>query len=238
MPSLGGAGRGALSGATTGATIGSFIPGFGTVIGGLGGAAIGGLMGLFGGGKDEPEVLPEDATKDALMGHAGRMGQQSGQLGTQGQEALGPALQYLKSILGNDPSAIMSAMRPESGRVMDQYDTARKSIAAFAPRGGGQQAAFADTYSDEAEGLNDIFSKARREGFSQAAAIGSNLTGLGLSAAQLEAADLNSVLSAVLTREGFDVTKRGQNMEALGGLGEALGMIIATKMGGGAGGGK
>ncbi len=42
---------GALSGAATGAALGSFIPVLGTAVGGIGGAIIGGLSGLFGSKK-------------------------------------------------------------------------------------------------------------------------------------------------------------------------------------------
>jgi hypothetical protein len=238
MPSLSGAGSGALKGGLKGAALGSVVPGVGTVSGGLGGAALGGLWGLFGGGGGDDEKELTDLEKNALgteglAGHAAKMGSTSDALQQQGADTLGPALQYLQSILGTNPSAILSATAPERGRVIDQYDTARQAIATFAPRGGGQQAAFAGTYSDQANDLTVIFSTARREGFSQAMAVGSNQIGLGLSAAQLEAADLNTILNTILTREGFDMTKRGQNMEALAAIGEALGTIIAEKTGGG-----
>jgi hypothetical protein len=142
-------------------------------------------------------------------------------------------MQYLKSLTGNDPSAIMAATAPERGRVMDQYDTARKAIAQFGPRGGGQAAAFSDASFREASDLSDITAGARQGAVGQLGQLGLSATGLGLSAQQLASADLNTVLNAVLTREGHDVGKRGQNMAAWADAGEALGMILAAKYGGG-----
>ena len=219
----------AARGAATGASLGSFIPGVGTLIGG-GLGALGGW--LFGGGDDdEPKVNPEDATTAQLRGHAAKVGQIGDTLVDSGQGALDPVLNYLKGILGDDPQALLRATQGARGRVIDQYDTARQTIAQFGPRGGGTNAVLAGSRISQANALADVTSTARREAVGQAAALGTGLTGLGLTAAQIEQSDLNTIIQTILTREGFDVSKRGQNMEALGGLGEALGTIIAAKIG-------
>jgi hypothetical protein len=222
----------AAGGAATGATIGSVIPGVGTLIGG-GIGALGGW--LFGGDDDKKkdDEHPEDPYTKLLREHSDKLSGTGGDLMGRGGEALDPALSYLKKLLSNDPNAILDATRGERGRVIDQYDTARRAVAQFGPRGGGTNTALASSRFQQAQSLADITSDAKQDAVGKAAALGTSLTGLGLSAEQLASSDINAIINTVLTREGFDVTKRGQNMEALGGLGEALGTIIAAKMGGG-----
>ena len=70
---------------------------------------------------------------------------------------------------------------------------------------------------------------------SGAAAVGTSLTGLALSADQLASADLNTVINSVLAREGLNVQSRGQNMALAGDIGETVGSLIGIAMGGGGG---
>jgi len=237
MPNWGGA----ASGAASGAALGSFIPGIGTGIG----AGVGGLIGLFKGKKkDDPGAddvgTADDPTSKLLTDHAATQRASADAMKSQGMDAMAPVLDYFKKLLGNDPSAIMEATKPERGRVMDQYDAARNSIANFAPRGGGSNAAVAGTYQQEAQSLGDITSTARREASAQAGQLGATMTGLGLTADQLASADLNTVINAALARKGLDVQQRGQNMAALGDLGQGLGSLLGTYLTreGGAWGGK
>ena len=193
----------------------------------MAGAGIGGgFLGskLAGGGDDEDR--PEDAIAKMLQQSSAETRSQAGALAGQGAETLNPTIQYFKQILSSDPSAVMDATRQERGRVIDQYDTARKAISNFGPRGGGTTSALAESRFAEGETLADVVSRARSEAVGQAGQLGVNLTGLGLSADQLASADLNTVLNSIFAREGLDVTKRGQNMQALGGVGQAAGQLL------------
>ena len=232
MPSLGGA----ASGAATGASLGSFVPGIGTAVG----AGIGGLIGLFAGGKKKtPTTDPNALTLDALMksvqGNATDLGQKADVLGDQGSDQLAPILKYFKQLAGGDPTALLEATKPERGRVIDQYDTARKAIGEFGPRGGGSTAALAESRFSEANKLSDVTAEARSNAMDKGAQLGTTLTGLGLSADQLQSADLNTVISAILQKQGLDVTKRGQNAAAASGIAEGLGTLLGlylTRQGG------
>lgn len=182
----------------------------------------------FGGGDDDgkkPSEVPflNELTKSSDANRA-----QGSNLAGMGSEALQPALAYLTQLAGGDPAALMDATRQDRGRVIDQYDTARRAISQFGPRGGGTTSALAESRFQQAESLADITSSARRDAVGNLAQLGPQLTALGLTANQLASQDLNSVINSILTREGFDVQKRGQNMEALSGLGEALGTIIGV----------
>ncbi len=247
MPNWGagaaGAGRGALSGAGTGAMIGSFGGPIGMGIGAGAGAIYGGLRGLFGGGDDEDEaakVAAGDPNIDPLRESAAALRQKGAMLGGQGQQALAPTLAYYQALIGQDPGALMAATAPERGRVIDQYDSARRAAAEFGPRGGATNAAIANSHFQQAQQLGDITSMAKRDATSQLAALGATMTGLGLSADQLASMDLNAVIQAVLGQEYLDVQRRGQTMAMWSGVGEAAGGLAGlylTREGGAWGGG-
>lgn len=224
MPNLSGAGAGALTGFGIGST-------FGGPIGGAIGAGIGGIAGLFKKKKKkEPEQNPETADVNQLRESAAGNRAEGEQLGAQGQEAITPALGYYKDILSADPSAAMEATRGQRGRVIDQYDAARQAAAKFGARGGGTNAAIAESYFTQAEQLNDITSAAKSDAASQLGQLGQSLTGLGLSADQLASADINTVIQAVLGRESLKLQKSGQKMSLFGDLGQAAGSIIGAVM--------
>lgn len=142
-------------------------------------------------------------------------------------ETLGPVLKYFKTLIGGDEGALMSATTPERARVIDQYDTARKAISEFGPRGGGTNATLAGSRFQEASDLAGITSQARTNAVSGAANLGMGLTQAGLSSEQLANQDLGAILSGILGKESLDVQKRGQNAGVLGSFGEALGSIFS-----------
>jgi hypothetical protein len=231
--SLGSAASGAGKGALTGAGIGSIVPGVGTILGGGIGAGVGFFKGLFGGGDDEEDEKKFDPDKTALTTIEGLQAQskqnkgRANELADQSSAALNPVLNYFKALASGDPSALMAATAPERGRVIDQYDAARKAAVVSAPRGGGTTSAIVNSYITEANQLSDITATARRDANSSLGQLGINLAGLGLSADQLASADLDSILQAVFAQKNIDATKRGQNMGMWGDIGEAAGTITA-----------
>ncbi len=231
MPSWGGA----ASGAATGAQIGSFIPGIGNLIGGGIGALFGGLFG--GGGDDKPKTNPEDPYTKILTDSAQEHQAQGRELSNLGSSDLAPVVKYFKDLASGNPAAVMDATRQERGRVIDQYDTARRAISNFGPRGGGAVSANAQSQFAQAESLADTTSAARHSAMGGAAALGTSLTGLALSADQLASADLNTVINSVLAREGLASQRRGQNMALAGDIGETVGGLIGIALGRDSGGG-
>ena len=222
MPSLSGAGKGA----ATGAGVGSL---FGGPIGAGIGAGVGGLIGLFGGGKKKkpkPGALTPGSPEAQLQTSADKSGQLADSLGQQAQESIAPAQQYFKGLLSSNPQEMLAATAPERGRVIDQYDAARQATAEFGPRGGGTNSALAASRTQQAAQLGDILSTGKREAAGASAQLGTTLSGLGMTAQQLQSADLNTILQSILTREGFDIEKRGQTMNAWGGVGQAAGSIL------------
>ncbi len=222
MARLGGRVRGAASGAAAGTAI---LPGVGTAVGA-------GLGFLFGGGDDDPEGFskdnPEHQFRNLLRLNAGNLRRDATGTKRTGQAVTTPAVNYLTDILSSNPAAVMDATRQERGRVIDQYDTARRAIANFGPRGGGTTSTLAESRFQQAESLADITSTARRDAVSQAGELGTRLTALGLTADQLASADISAVISAILQREGVGVQGQYLGLEK----GEATGQLIGEVLGG------
>ena len=106
---------------------------------------------------------------------------------TGGQEALRPVLAYLMKLMGGDPAAINEAILPEVQGVLSQYDTARRAISEFTPRGGGQTSALSNLRIGAASDIAGLRSTARRSAVGELARlglgqeqIGTNLSSLGL----------------------------------------------------------
>jgi hypothetical protein len=217
---------GAAGGAATGAKIGSVIPGIGTAIGGV----IGGGLGFLFGGDDDPkgydEDNPEHQFRNLLRMSAGNLRRDATGSKRMGQAVTTPAVNYLTDVLSSNPAAILDATRQERGRVIDQYDTARRAIANFGPRGGGTTSTLAESRFDQAESLADITSSARRDAVSAAGDLGTRLTALGLTADQLASADINAVIRAILAREGVGVQGQYLGLEKGEGTGELIGEIL------------
>lgn len=174
---------------------------------------------------------PEDPYASMLKDQASQVGQTGQQLTGMGTESLAPVLKYFQSLMGNDPSALLAATQPERGRVIDQYDAARKAVSSFGPRGGGTTSSLAQSRFDQAESLSDLTSGARRSAAAATAEIGTSLAGLGLTAQDLASRDLNSIIQSVLAREGLNTQRRGQNMAMVGDIGETIGTLIGISMG-------
>jgi hypothetical protein len=228
---------GALKGAGTGAAIGSFAGPLGTGIG----AGIGGLIGLFSGGDDNddatnPEknslISPDGKTDYGAMLQAASAGnrQTAKDTGDQSQQTLGPVVDYFKKILGNDGGALLDATKAERGRVIDQYDTARRAVAQTAGRGGGATGAMADSRFAQAESLSDVTSTAKQSAVAGAAQLGLSLGNQSLTANQLASMDLNTILDTILADKGIAAQKRGQTMEMWGGIGAAAGEILGGEI--------
>jgi len=218
--------RGAV-GAAAGAKVGSMIlPGIGTGVG----AGIGGLWGLFSRGDKDKDKEKEDAELDpytkALQQSSQRLSTQGQDLTSQGGNAMQQVMAYLQKLAGGDPAAVMDATKQSRGRVIDQYDSAKRSVANFTPRGGGSAAAMGDLETSKANQLSDILSSKQDEAVGQLASVGATTAGLGLSAQQLASSDLETIIRTIMAQKGLDMEKRGQNMGALAGAGEGLGSLL------------
>jgi hypothetical protein len=161
-----------------------------------------------------------------LQTSAGGLRETGQQFQSLGLEAAQPAIQYLRGLLSGSPAALQEATAPERGRVIDQYDTARRAMIEQGPRGGGTTSALATSRLREAGDLATLPALLRRDAAGMAGQMGTAFGELGLSADRLASANLDSVIRAVLGQEELRVTRRGQTAQVAGGIGEALGSLL------------
>lgn len=223
------------------------VGGLSTALGGIGDK--GGKNTAAGSQTTTPQALPTfGGADDALKASSEALTAKSHQLGDQGDKALNQVLDYYGKLTSGDPNAVLDATKAQRGRVIDQYDTARKNILEFNPRGGGTTSTLAQSRLDEASALSDATSTATGDAAKIMAGLGPQLEGLGLSAQQLADADVGTIINAVLAKQqlaqgdkSLDLQKRGQNISGASGFGEAIGNILGLiltrgKAGGGGGG--
>lgn len=181
---------------------------------------IGGVLGAIFGSKNTDNVTPQinkvNANATALTG-------QGNALYATGSDALAPALSYFKQLAGGDASAALAATAPQRGRVMDQYDAARKSAGQFGPRGGGTASTQLSTRAAEAGQLADTTSSARADAAKELGSLGSDVTKSGLSAEETANQQMASVLQPLLEQQK-------QKAESSGGFWKGLGDLAGAAL--------
>lgn len=212
----------AISQGGTYAAAGSMFGPWGTLIGGGLGLAMGAM-------QDDPEkvdvqkLLGPDLTR--LRSRSDEMHKLGGELTAQGTDALSPVLSYYKSLLSGNPASVLAATTPERGRIIDQYDTARKAIS-MGPRGGGTTSAMAQSQIAQGNDLQEILTTARDKGAAGAAAVGSSVLGAGMQANALANQSLDQVIGAVLGGAGLDIRQNESQAAQDAAQGEAMGTMI------------
>jgi hypothetical protein len=184
--------------------------------GGFGGTLLAGGIPLIGSlfSKKIPGAEKEIAQTEK---QAGELGTEGKGLAGSGKDALGPVMKYFEALASGDPSAALAATAPQRGRVMDQYDAARRSAGQFGPRGGGNASSQLELRGKEAGQLADTTSQARSEGADKLAALGSDLTKTGISEEEASARTMASVIEPILKQQEHD---QEQQNSFWGGLGK------------------
>jgi hypothetical protein len=168
---------------------------------------------LFAG--DRGSTLPDIR---AMQAQGQALGQQGQQLSAQGAAAMGPSLDYFKKLLSNDPAEVAQATAPERRRVIDQYDTARRSAGQFTPRGGGQASTSEELRAREASDLATIGADLRSKAASEAATIGNQLLSSGLGAQEQSINAMASSLGPLFTQQQADSQSTLQTIAGIAAL--------------------
>lgn len=143
----------------------------------------------------------------------------------QSQDILGPVNDYLKAILGGDQNALMEATKPERRRVIDQYAAAKKAIAEFTPRGGGQATAMLNLAGKQAGDLAGVTGQAKQNALGLATSLGSQYS----ATAATQQGMAQNALGQALSGSAQQDANRSQNWQSLAmGAGQILGMILAA----------
>lgn len=176
------------------------------------------LPALFGGGDDDVDKALASLEKEQAHNRATAAARDS-----EGSALMAPVKKYLGDVMSGDRNALLQATMPERRRVVDQYDTAKKAIAEFAPRGGGLAGSLAQVNAGQASDLAEIGANARTQGFEAAGNLAMQIRQLGVSAQQLSSMNLNSLIETVMKQSD-------QKHESLLGMGEALGTVIGMSL--------
>ena len=188
---------------------GGASPGVGAT-GGVDWSKVGGYAGLAGSiiaGLSSGGNNPIAGDVSNLRAASGRMGQQGADLFQRGSTDLAGVMKWLQAMAGGDPGALAEATRPERGRIMDQYDAARKTIARNTPRGAGQASTVNESYIRQASDIANVMSSARQGALSTAAQVGGQELSAGLSAEQQSAQILANTLYPTLQADQQDSAK-------------------------------
>jgi hypothetical protein len=133
-----------------------------------------------------------------------------------GQGALAPVLTYLQQLVGGSGSSALAATAPQRSRVIDQFDAARKTLANFTPRGGGQVSGTENLESNEASTLANTTSAARTSAVGELGQLGAGLTSTGLNA------NLQGSQAALNAFGGLNTQQQQSNQQ----LGSAIGSVL------------
>lgn len=146
-----------------------------------------------------------------------------------GTSLLGKPLDYWQKLLQPPTRTSLAEQQgPAIASVVGQYSTGKKALAQQ-PRGGGTSATAAELPFQEAGAITGLLEQQlaqtlnvlQPEAAKAISGIAETLSSLGFAELGLGSQDVTTLLSA-------EITKRGQNMQALGGLGKGLGEIIST----------
>lgn len=182
--------------------------------------AAGGLLGAFFGQKSTDNVTPAITE---VQGNARKLGAEGSELAQTGKDSLGPVLKYFQALASGDPSQALAATMPQRGRIIDQYDAARRSAGQFGPRGGGQASSQLEARTREASDLSNVTASARSEGMDKLATLGTSLTQTGLSAQESSNYQMASVLQPLLEQQK-------QHQENTGGFWKSIGEIAGAAL--------
>ena len=174
---------------------------------------------MFGGGGGSNDGLSKAISQ--LETETRKTGIKGDALDESGEATLEPALKWLKGLTSGNQQDVMQATMPDRRRVIDQYDTAKKAIAEFSPRGGGTAGALAQVNASEASDLATTTAGARQAGIKTAVDLGTALKQMGLSADSLDSQNMANLISAYSA-------KAQQDSARAGGLGSALGSILGA----------
>jgi len=227
MPSLGGA----ISGAGTGATVGSAFGPWGTAIG----AGIGGIAGLFTGGKSKLQKQLEtkiDPSLNNLMNWSGQSRDKQNQMYGLALPNLTAASNYYTGILNPDnPTALNNVLGPQRTAVNDQYQGLLNTIGQFAPRGGGRNQQLANAGFTRNRQLMELIPQARAQAAAGALQTGQVAGSQAINWGNLSTEQANAVLSAITNLLHGQMAEKARTDQGMAGVLQGMGPLLSDILG-------
>lgn len=202
-------------------------------------AAVPALIGAAGSIGSALLSKPSGTTKGALGGLSNLLqtevagGQKgltaAGPMLSGSRAALGTAQNYLQSLVGGGKTAAMDAAAPEVNTILSQYDTAKKNLSQFAPRGGGTNSQLANLPFQESGAITNLLGSERSNAAQLLSSLGLGEGGLGSSLLPRDSGAGSSLLN-------YGLQNQEQQGQMFGQVGTSLGTLLGTLFNQGGGG--
>lgn len=141
------------------------------------------------------------------------------------RSALSLPLDFFKKLLTGDRKVLEETLSPEITTLHKQYESGRKTAAEFGGRGGGTNAAIAESRFKEAGDVSALVHGARKEGATGLTDIGQILANLGVGEMGGAVSGSSSGASRLSAEREAEAQRRAQTQMAAG---QAAGQIIAA----------
>lgn len=196
--------------------IGAAVPAIIGAAGSIGGA-------LLGSHKSSSEKTALSGLSDLtnVEARAGEYGlKQAPELLNAGRGNMDAVARFLAPLVSGNRQSSLEAAAPEVNSILSQYDTAKKSLSEFAPRGGGTNSKMADLPFQESGAITNLISGER-------GTAASNLAGLGVSEGGLASSLLPRDTGAGASLLNYALSNKAQQGEMWGNIGTSIGTILS-----------
>ena len=155
-------------------------------------------------------------------------------LTTQGNDLLGSSIDalskstdFFSKLLGGDEDALMRTVQPATDTILHQYDTAKRSAAEFAPRGGGRNAAMQDADFAQAGDISKLVGGAGPMAADKLRDIGAQFGYIGLGATGQGENATQDVLRNIFQQQSLYLQSQGQGFQQSMQVGQGFGQLAA-----------
>jgi hypothetical protein len=149
-----------------------------------------------------------------------------------GTGALAPSIDYYSKLLSGDPTATAAAIAPTTSGIMSQYDTAYKNLTDGTARGGQRSGSIANLESSKASSVGNVIAGVQPAAAQGLAGLGTSLAGLGVAEQGVGNQSILGALQGLLGQRGQDIGYTEQQQQNNLGLGQALGGLLSSLIGG------
>lgn len=136
---------------------------------------------------------------------------------------------FLAPLVAGNRQSALEAAAPEVNSILSQYDTAKKSLSEFAPRGGGTNSKMADLPFQQSGAITNLLAQER-------GTAAQNLAGLGVSEGALATSLLPRDSGAGSSLLNYALGNRAQQGQMWGSIGTSVGTLLGSLLNGGGGG--
>ena len=141
--------------------------------------------------------------------------------------AMDKSTDFFSKLLGGDSDALMRTVQPQVDTILHQYDTAKRSAAEFAPRGGGRNAAMQDADFAEAGDISKLIGGAAPMAADKLRDIAAQFGYIGLGASGQGENATQDAMKNIFQQQGLYLQSQGQGFNQSMQIGQGIGSLAA-----------